>query len=58
MFRTGPALAPANDGGIWDRVEALASCQEARVPRSMGTGLAAPQVSLELGATGLGNPRS
>lgn len=45
-FRKDPALAPANNDGIWDRRGALAGCQD------MGTGLAAPQLCQELGAIG------
>lgn len=42
MFRTDPALAPTNGGGIWDRVEALGGCQRVTGPQAcMGTGLAA-----------------
>lgn len=34
--RAAPALAPANDGGPGDRVEALISCQGLQCPHGMG----------------------
>lgn len=36
MFRIDPALAPAKDDGIWDRVAILAICQRHRAPHSIG----------------------
>lgn len=51
VFRTDALLVPVNDGGIWDRVEAVAGSQGVRGPPHVG--LTAPQLCLEMrGAEG------